>query len=81
MLIAWGRGEQTALDELTPHVYTELRKIARSYLRRGQAGHSLQPTALINEVYLRLLAQSQPVQWENRAHFFGIAARIMRLVL
>lgn len=81
LLIAWGRGEQTALDELTPHVYTELRKIARSYLRRGQAGHSLQPTALINEVYLRLLAQSQPVQWENRAHFFGIAARIMRLVL
>src|SRR5262249_25772825 len=52
-----------------------------AYLRRGSSSHSLQPTTLINEAFLRLLDQSQPVQWENRAHFFGIAARLMRLIL
>jgi RNA polymerase sigma factor (TIGR02999 family) len=81
LLIAWGRGEPAALEQLTPRVYGELHKLARAYLRRGSSGQSLQPTALINEAFLRLLDQSQPVQWENRAHFFGIAARLMRLIL
>ena len=81
LLVAWGRGEQAALDQLTPKVYGELRKIARSHLRRIRPGQSLQPTALINEVYLRLLDQAQPVQWESRSHFFGIAAHLMRLIL
>ncbi|MFN0171111.1 MAG: ECF-type sigma factor, partial [Bryobacteraceae bacterium] len=62
-------------------VYGELHKLARAYLRRGGSGQSLQPTALINEAYLRLLDQSQPVGWENRAHFYGIAARLMRMIL
>jgi len=81
LLIAWGRGEPAALEELTPRVYRELHKLARAYLRRGRPNQSLQPTALINEAYLRLLDQAQPVQWENRAHFFGIAARLMRMIL
>ena len=81
LLIAWGQGEPTALEELTPLVYQELHKLARAYLRRGQPLVSLQPTALINEAYIRLLDQPHPIQWENRAHFFGIAARVMRLVL
>jgi len=81
LLIAWGRGEAAALDQLTPKVYGELHKLARAYLRRGSSGQSLQPTALINEAFVRLLDQSQPVQWENRAHFFGIAARLMRMIL
>jgi RNA polymerase sigma-70 factor, ECF subfamily len=81
LLIAWGRGEPAALEQLTPRVYGELHKLARAYLRRGSSGQSLQPTALINEAFLRLLDQAQPVQWENRAHFFGIAARLMRMIL
>ena len=81
LLIAWGRGEPAALEQLTLRVYRELHKLARAYLRRGQPNQSLQPTALINEAFLRLLDQSQPVQWENRAHFFGIAARLMRIIL
>ena len=81
LLIAWGQGEPAALDRLTPRVYQELHKLAHAYLRRGPPNQSLQPTALINEAYLRLLDQAQPVQWENRAHFFGIAARLMRLIL
>lgn len=81
LLIAWGRGEPAALEQLTPRVYRELHKLARAYLRRGRPNQSLQPTALVNEAYLRLLDQSQPMQWENRAHFFGIAARLMRMIL
>jgi RNA polymerase sigma-70 factor, ECF subfamily len=81
LLIAWGRGEPAALEQLTPRVYGELHKLARAYLRRGSPGQSLQPTALINEAFLRLLDQSQPVEWESRTHFFGIAARLMRMVL
>ena len=81
LLMAWGRGEPAALEQLTPRVYSELHKLARAYLRRASPSQSLQPTALINEVYLRLLDQSQPMEWENRAHFFGIAARLMRLIL
>jgi RNA polymerase sigma factor (TIGR02999 family) len=81
LLIAWGKGEPAALEQLTPLVYHELHKLARAYLRRGRPNQSLQPTALINEAYLRLLDQSQPIEWENRAHFFGIAARLMRMIL
>src|ERR1019366_798892 len=81
LLIAWGRGERAALEQLTPRVYRELHKLARAYLRRGSSGQSLQPTALINEAFLRLLDPSDRVQWENRAHFYGIAARTMRLIL
>jgi RNA polymerase sigma factor (TIGR02999 family) len=81
LLIAWGRGDPAALEQLTPRVYRELHKLARAYLRRGRPNQSLQPTALINEAYLRLLDQPRPVQWENRAHFFGIAARLMRMIL
>jgi RNA polymerase sigma factor (TIGR02999 family) len=81
LLIAWGRGEPAALEQLTPRVYQELHKLARAYLRRGRPTQSLRPTALINEAYLRLLDQRQPIEWENRAHFFGIAARLMRMVL
>ena len=81
LLIAWGRGEPAALEQLTPRVYRELHKLARAYLRRGLPGNSLQPTALINEAYVRLLDQAHPVEWENRAHFFGIAARLMRIIL
>ena len=81
LLIAWGRGEAAALEQLTPRVYGELHKVARAYLRRGRPSQTLQPTALINEAFLRLLDQSQPVQWESRAHFYGIAARVMRLIL
>src|ERR1700683_409409 len=81
LLMAWGRGEPAALEQLAPQVYGELHKLARAYLRRGGPGQSLQPTALINEAFVRLLDQSQPVQFENRAHFFGIAARLMRLIL
>jgi RNA polymerase sigma-70 factor, ECF subfamily len=81
LLIAWGNGEPAALEQLTPRVYHELHKLARAYLRRGRPNQSLQPTALINEAYLRLLEQSQPIEFENRAHFFGIAARLMRMIL
>ncbi len=81
LLIQWREGNQTALADLTPQVQRELHVIARTYLRRGRANQTLQPTALINEAWLRLLGQSQAPQWENRAHFFGIAARLMRIVL
>jgi len=81
LLVEWSHGNQAALDELTPQVYRELHQLASTYLRRGRPNHTLQPTALINEACLRLLGESEPIQWENRAHFFGIAARLMRLVL
>jgi len=80
LLIALGRGEPAALEQLTPRVYGELHKLARAYLRRGSS-QSLQPTALINEAFLRLLDQSQPIEWENRTHFFGVAAQSMRRIL
>lgn len=81
LLVAWSHGDRAALDELTPHVYRELHSLAKSYLRRGRPNQTLQPTALINEACLRLLGQSGKIQWENRVHFFGIAARLMRMVL
>jgi len=80
LLMAWNRGDQAAHDRLAPIVYEELRRLARGYLRRERPGHTLQPTALVNEAFLRLIDQSQ-VNWQNRAHFFGIAARLMRQIL
>jgi RNA polymerase sigma factor (TIGR02999 family) len=81
LLAAWGQGDRTALDHLTPLVYPELHGLARAVLRRAKANHTLSPTALINEAYVRLLDQSQTIECESRAHFFGIAARLMRLIL
>lgn len=81
LLNDWGNGDEAALADLTPMVYGELHALAHAYLRRADRGPALQPTELISELYLRLIDQSEPVRWENRAHFFGIAARLMRLVL
>jgi len=80
LLVAWNQGDQAALDELLPVVYDELRRLARSYLRRERPDHTLQATALVHEAYLRLIDQNQ-VTWQNRAHFFGIAAQMMRRIL
>jgi RNA polymerase sigma factor (TIGR02999 family) len=80
LLRAWGDGDQTALDRLMPLVYDELRRMARRYMDRQPSGHTLQTTALIHEAYLRLVNQ-QEVQWQNRAHFFGVAAKAMRSIL
>lgn len=80
LLIGWGRGDKEALDKLLPLVYDELRRQAARYLRRERAGHTLQTTALIHEAYLRLVDQKN-VHWQNRAHFFGIAAQLMRRIL
>jgi RNA polymerase sigma factor (TIGR02999 family) len=79
-LIDAGRGDRAALDELIPIVYQELRRMADRYLRQERPDHSLQPTALVHEAYLRLIDQRQ-VTWQNRAHFFGVAARMMRRIL
>ena len=80
LLVGYGRGDKEALDKLMPIVYEELRRQAARYLRREQAGHTLQTTALIHEAYVRLVDQRH-VQWQNRAHFFGIAAQMMRRIL
>ena len=80
LLIAWSEGDRAALDALLPVVYAELRRQARRALRRETAGHTLQPTALVHEAYLRLVDQ-RPIRWQSRAHFFGVAARCMRQVL
>ena len=79
MLIAWGQGDEAAREALIPLVYDQLRRIARIRLRGERVGHTLQTSELINEAYLKLVEQS--VSWQNRAHFFGIAARLMRQVL
>jgi RNA polymerase sigma factor (TIGR02999 family) len=79
LLIAWGQGDEAARDELIPLVYGTLRRIARRHLRGERAGHTLETTELINEAYLKLVDQS--VSWQSRAHFFGIAARLMRQLL
>ena len=76
----WSRGNQSALNQLLPLVYAELRRIATRQIRGERAGHTLQPTALVHEVYLRLVDQRN-VDWRNRAHFFGVAARVMRRIL
>lgn len=80
LLRAWGRGDLQARDELVPLVYNELRQRAAAYLRRERADHTLQPTALVHETYLRLMGQER-VAWQNRAQFFGIAAQMMRRIL
>jgi RNA polymerase sigma factor (TIGR02999 family) len=80
LLLAWSDGDREALEKLTPLVYRELKKLAGSYLRRERSGHTLQPTALAHEAYLKLIDQ-QNVRWQNRAHFFGIAAQAMRRIL
>jgi len=80
LLKEWSEGDQEALDELTPLVYEELRKQAARYLRKERPNHSLQATALINEAFLRLI-DVKDVQWQNRAHFFAIAANLMRRIL
>ncbi|MBA2493070.1 MAG: sigma-70 family RNA polymerase sigma factor [Acidobacteria bacterium] len=80
MLQEWSSGKQEALDALLPLVYAELHRQASHYLRRERAGHTLQTTALIHEVYLKLIDQRE-VNWQNRAHFFGIAAQLMRRIL
>src|SRR5215470_4751727 len=80
LLLAWSEGDGEALDHLAPLVYAELRRLAKSYMRKERAGHTLQTTALIHEAYLRLIDASQ-VEWQNRAHFFGVAARAMRQIL
>src|SRR5262245_29942125 len=81
LLRAWSNGDRTAFDKLVPLVYQELRQMAKRYMDRQQASHTLQPTALIHEAYLRLVDRQAEVQWQNRAHFFGVAAKVMRHVL
>ena len=80
LLIDWSNGNREALDKLIPLVYAELRRLAHGFLSRQPAGHSLQTTALINEAFVRLIDQKQ-IGWQNRAHFFGIAAQTMRNIL
>jgi len=80
LLLAWSDGDKAALEDLTPLVYAELRRLAERYMRRERAGHPLQTTALVNEAYLRLIDLRQ-VRWQNRAHFFGVAAQLMRHIL
>ncbi|HZT76912.1 MAG TPA: ECF-type sigma factor [Vicinamibacterales bacterium] len=80
LLSRWRKGSPEAEEQLMSLVQAELRKLAASYLRRERGGHTLQPTAIVNEAYIRLMPQ-RGVQWANRAHFFGIAAKMMRRVL
>ena len=80
LLVRWRDGDREALDSLMPLVYAELRRLAQYYLRRERSDHTLQSTALVHEAYLRLAGQNPP-HWQNRAHFFGIAAHVMRQIL
>ena len=80
LLLAWRGGDTAVSEQLMSAVYEELRRLARSYLRRERNDHTLQPTALVHEAYLRLVDESQ-IDWKSRAHFYGIAAHIMRQVL
>jgi len=80
ILLAWGDGDQSALERLTPIVYAELRRRARHYMNRERGGHTLQTTALVNEVFLKLIDSSR-VRWQNRAHFFAVSAQLMRRIL
>ncbi len=80
LLQAWSHGNQSALDQLLPLVYAELRRQAGRYMRGQSPGHTLQPTALVHEAFLRLIG-SEPVEWRSRAHFFGVAAKAMRSIL
>ena len=80
LLVDWGKGDRAALEKLMPLVYSELRRLASNYLRRERVGHTLQPTALVNEAYLKLIDQRN-AKWQNRAQFFGISAQLMRRIL
>lgn len=80
LLIAWSNGDEAALEKLIPLVHQELRRLAKRCMARENPGHTLQPTALVNEAYLRLIEQKH-VHWQNRAHFFGISAQLMRRIL
>ena len=80
LLLAWGQGEQKALDKLIPLVHAELRRMARRYMAGERTGHTLQTTALVNEAFLKLV-DSRQVNWQNRAHFFAISAQLMRRIL
>ena len=80
LLRKWSEGDESALEQLTPLVYDELHRLAHQHMRREKVGHILQTSALVNEAYLRLVDQPR-IQWESRAHFFGIAARLMRRIL
>jgi RNA polymerase sigma factor (TIGR02999 family) len=80
LLVDWSKGDQAALERLMPLVYSELRRLATNYLRRERQGHTLQPTALVNEAYLKLVDQRN-AKWQNRAQFFGISAQLMRRIL
>jgi RNA polymerase sigma factor (TIGR02999 family) len=80
LLCRWSAGDEEALDQLMPLVYQELRRLARQYLQRERGDHTLQPTALVHEAYLRMVDQTR-VQWQNRAQFFGVAAQFMRRIL
>jgi RNA polymerase sigma factor (TIGR02999 family) len=80
LLQAWSRGEQAAFDKLAPIVYTELRRLARRYMARERPDHTLQPTALVHEAYMRL-ADLRHLHWKNRIHFFAVSSQVMRRVL
>jgi RNA polymerase sigma-70 factor, ECF subfamily len=80
LLRAWSDGDQSALEKLTPIVYTELRRLAHHYMKGERPGHSLQTTALVNEAYMRLVDYKR-MQWQNRAHFFAVSAQLMRRIL
>jgi len=80
LLVKWGDGDSAALEKLMPLVYSELRRLARNYLRRERQNHTLQPTALVNEAYLKLIDQKN-ARWQNRAQFYGVAAQMMRRIL
>jgi RNA polymerase sigma-70 factor, ECF subfamily len=80
LLRCWGAGDETALEHLTPLVHAELKRIARRYMARERAGHTLQPTALVNEAFIRLV-DVEGIQWRDRAHFFALAAQMMRRIL
>jgi RNA polymerase sigma factor (TIGR02999 family) len=79
LLVAWSHGEETALETLTPIIYEELRRLAQSYMRQERTGHTLQSTAVVHEAFIRLIDQN--VEWKSRAHFFAIAAKMMRRIL
>jgi len=80
LLLKWSEGDARALEKLMPLVYSELRRLARNYLRRERQDHTLQPTALVNEAYLKLIDQKN-ARWQNRAQFYGVAAQLMRRIL
>lgn len=80
LLVAWNGGDQAALEQLVPLVHAELHRLARRYMGNERPGHQLQPTALVNEAYMRLIDWKN-VEWKNRAHFFGVSAQLMRRIL